>query len=156
MNTLQDFVRESNRIEGIIRDPTKRELDATQAFLTLERLTVRDVCALVNVYAPGAELREHVGMNVRVGAHVPPRGGPIMRDWLTDLLACVNASKLSAFAAHVEYETLHPFMDGNGRSGRAIWLWMRGGHAPLGFLHAFYYETLDAKHRSPVEHGEET
>jgi hypothetical protein len=46
--------------------------------------------------------------------------------------------------AHVRYETLHPFTDGNGRTGRALWYWMMVGssRADLGFLHAFYYQTL--------------
>ena len=51
---------------------------------------------------------------------------------------------------HRRYETLHPFMDGNGRSGRILWAWQMIHHdirpgLSLGFLHAFYYQTLDAR-----------
>ena len=58
------------------------------------------------------------------------------------------------FGIHLRYETLHPFMDGNGRSGRILWAWQMLHHdiAPgirLGFLHAFYYQTLAA--RPPAE-----
>jgi len=39
-------------------------------------------------------------------------------------------------------------MDGNGRTGRAIWAWQmqRLGRDPfaLPFLHRFYYQTLEA------------
>jgi Fic family protein len=49
---------------------------------------------------------------------------------------------------HVEFEKLHPFMDGNGRTGRAIWVWhmLRCGRKPfeISFLHRFYYQTLAA------------
>ena len=50
----------------------------------------------------------------------------------------------SPFAVHVAYENLHPFMNGNGRSGRALWLWHMGGieKVPLGFLRTWYYQSL--------------
>jgi fido (protein-threonine AMPylation protein) len=51
---------------------------------------------------------------------------------------------------HVAFETLHPYMDGNGRTGRAIWAWQMHGIEQnpfaLPFLHRFYYQTLEASH----------
>jgi hypothetical protein len=142
--STEDFVRESNRIESIHRAPTREEVLATAAFCALKMLQVSDVVDLVAVYQPNARPRFAQGLDVMVGNHIPPRGGPHIQQALVELLAAINAGGMDAYQAHVAYETLHPFTDGNGRSGRAVWLWCMGGmhKAPLGFLHHFYYQAL--------------
>ena len=140
MWTLEDFVQESNRIEGILRDPTEDEIVAHRLLMALDKITVPDLEIFVAVVQPGARLRRQLGWDVRVGNHIAPPGGPIIETQLEDLLS----GDLGAYEKHCIYETLHPFTDGNGRSGRALWLWQMGGEAPIGFLHQFYYQTLDA------------
>lgn len=149
-HALAEFIRESNRIEGIVREPTIHELAETEAFLKSDSMTVVRLKSLVAVYAPHARLRDKAGLNVRVGNHVPPPGGPEIRERLKHFLDGVNSKIWVPFEAHVVYETLHPFTDGNGRSGRAIWLWQmrRDGEEArverLGFKHAWYYQSLQA------------
>lgn len=146
---LVAFVKESNRIEGIRRPPTTREVEAHKALLALGHINIWGVIGFVHSVQPGADLRNREGMNVRVGAHVPPPGSPDIEAQLERLLDRANAGA-DPFAIHLEYETLHPFMDGNGRSGRAVWLWMMldQGKDPYalsrGFLHTFYYQSLSA------------
>lgn len=139
---IRDFVRESNRIEGIGREPTEQEVNAHRDFLKLQFIRVEDLENLVSVLQPGAKLREEAGMDVRVGDYVAPRGGPEIVERLSSLLRSMQSQ--GAYDTHLAYEHLHPFTDGNGRSGRALWLWQMGGDAPLGFLHRFYYQTLRA------------
>lgn len=152
------FIRESNLIEGIERDPTVEEIAATEAFLALEKIKLDDVCALQAVYAPGKPLRDRVGMNVRVGGYFPPGGGRNITQDLFSLCERVNrrahpdGSTGNPWKRHVEFEMLHPFMDGNGRTGRALWAWQMKhlGQDPfsLPFLHQFYYQTLANSEKS--------
>lgn len=145
MSYLVDFVRESNWIESIKRPPSREEVDALSKFLSLPQITVEALQEFVTVCQPGATLRSKIGQDVIVGNRVPIPGGKALVKELSALLEKINAGELNAFQGHCAYEALHPFTDGNGRSGRAIWLWQLGGDAPLGFLHTFYYQTLGAQ-----------
>lgn len=150
--TLYDFLVESNRIEGITTRPTDEQVAAAQAFISLNRVSVADVENIVNAFQPSARLRDNFGLDVVVGNHKPPRGGPEIRSDLERLLFIADAPRRIGhpYWIHHKYESLHPFTDGNGRSGRLLWLWGMNRRESLqwalrlGFLHAFYYQALEA------------
>lgn len=134
-----DFIKESNRIEGILRDPTQEEVSEFHRFMDLDLVCIDDVMQFVKVYQSDAILRDRQGLDVRVGSYLPPRGGVDIRGRLVDLLE--DTTDINAYKIHLRYEMLHPFTDCNGRSGRMLWAWQMKDIS-LGFLHRFYYQAL--------------
>lgn len=67
-------------------------------------------------------------IRVRVGPHVPPppeQVSGLMTEWLDwwNQEAPKLSPVLSSAILHYRFEDIHPFADGNGRTGRAVALW---------------------------------
>ena len=140
------FVRESNAIEGILRDPTRFEIEATEQFLCLFSTSVAALNRFQAVVAPHKPLRDAIGEDVRVGNYIAPPGGPTIKKKLAAICRLANQGA-DPWKVHCRFEMLHPYMDGNGRTGRMLWAWQMAtlGRDPFGlpFLHRFYYQTLE-------------
>lgn len=145
---LKGFVQESLQIEGIFREPSEQELEATWEFIQLDQIKVADLCFLVHTYQPDAVLRAFTAHRVWIGGREAPAGGMSLVSNLGELLEEVSTHLLSSediHGAHCDYEYLHPFTDGNGRSGRALWanlMFKQGYDFRYKFLQMFYYQTL--------------
>jgi len=67
-------------------------------------------------------------ISVRVGRHFPPAAGDVsglmfeLLDWW-NRKSVELSPVLSSAILHYRFEHIHPFADGNGRSGRALALW---------------------------------
>ena len=96
--------------------------------------TVRhdDVFALHRILAKGVMDQGDAGryrtIAVRVGSYVPPAANDVS-GLMFELLAWWNKKSgelspvLSSSILHYRFEAIHPFADGNGRTGRALALW---------------------------------
>lgn len=138
---LMEFAKESNRIEGITNaGANERMFEKLEEFLKLEKLTVANVCE----FNEWGVLRDKAGMGARIGTRVFTEGGEYVSHSFRVLINALD--NFRPFYTHQQFEQLHPFTDGNGRTGRAIWLWqMVRQHdydLSLGFLHKFYYQAL--------------
>ncbi|HLL00812.1 MAG TPA: Fic family protein [Myxococcaceae bacterium] len=123
----------------------------------LEEREVRDIHAIVLRTIEPAEAGTYRRINVRISGsdHAPPEALHVperMREfgaWLSGEKA--EHPVVVAAMAHTWFETIHPFIDGNGRTGRLLanLLLMRHGY-PVTVLRveerARYYAALDKSH----------
>jgi hypothetical protein len=147
---MRKHIRESNEIEGIYRDPSDAEVEEWKRFMALDEIQIDDLKRFVYVYAgAGHRLRNLITDAHYIGKRTLTGGSQVTFD-LAILLQMINHDDINPWHAHVEYEYLHPFTDGNGRSGRMLWHWMMkrkyGGSyesmTSIGFLQRFYYQAM--------------
>lgn len=73
---------------------------------------------------PGTELKNHATGEI---VYTPPQNADDVASLMTNLVAYINDDKLSEndplvkmAVIHFQFESIHPFYDGNGRTGRII------------------------------------
>ena len=143
---LIKFAIESNNIEGIFDDEKHREhADSLKTFLNLPKINVSDLVDFVSKIQPNARLRQKHGDNVWIGGKSAQDPITVAKS-LDKVLYQINGDMISPFVSHQHYEKIHPFTDGNGRSGRALWLWQmmkfHNYNLKCLFLRMYYYQTF--------------
>jgi Fic family protein len=96
------------------------------------RITHEEIFSLHGIMADGVMDQGEAGryrtIQVRVGSHVPPPSDDVsglmfeLLEWW-NLKAAELSPVLSSAVLHYRFEEIHPFADGNGRTGRALALW---------------------------------
>ena len=144
---LENFARESNQIEGI-PEVTEFEIRALSNFLDSTTVRFDYLLKYLKVCQADAVLRVRRGLDVTVGDYVAPPGGPDIGDKLDAILRSIP-ELVHPYLVHQHFEKLHPFTDGNGRMGRAIWAWQMVNQKwdnkvglRRSFLHSWYYQSL--------------
>jgi Fic family protein len=129
----------------------------TQRPLTIS--TATEICSIVKQH----EMRVRVDAGTMIGnpatrraVYTPPVGESLIRDKMTNWEAFVHGSTdldpLVVMAiAHYQFEAIHPFADGNGRTGRIlnVLLLLNAGilSQPILYLSRYFIENKDAYYR---------
>lgn len=127
-----EFLRESNAIEGVYDDDSLKQAKlAWDYLLTEKKLT------------PGVVLKTHKILMLHqplkpdeIGYFrtVPVWVGEKEKSHYSNLMAltemwCLGANLAETWLEiredHIDYENIHPFIDGNGRTGRMFMNWQR-------------------------------
>ena len=124
------FLMESNGIEGVYgKQPL---LDAIKAWQTLLFEDKLSTLAILNTHRilmanQRPDIAGHFRrVGVRVGDYIAPNAGSLRRlmfMWHNDWATAKTQADIKK--AHIAFENVHPFEDGNGRVGRIILNWQR-------------------------------
>jgi Fic family protein len=155
---MEEYIRESNLIENI--DDPEEDKRSLQAWLWLsqqQELTHGVIRKLQKWITTGQQdlgpnqrgyYRGEVGnnINVTIGGRVGADYRLVrwlMDNWLLDFM------KMDPLTAHIKFEKIHPFVDGNGRTGRMLMWWhqIKLDSKPVLFRndekHDIYYQLFD-------------
>ena len=98
----------------------------------LEQIAHQDIFRLHRILSEGVmdqgEAGRYRSIGVRVGGYLPPHASEVS-GLMSELLQWWNGPStvlspiITSAIVHYRFESIHPFADGNGRTGRALALW---------------------------------
>lgn len=140
-----EFLRESNAIEGVYGEASLKQAKVAWKYLMEQKqlspsviLKTHKLLMLHQPLRPDEKgYFRHVPVwvgNHEVSPHTQIRR--MIEDWCFKSLQ--TTPPIDTKALHVEYERIHPFVDGNGRTGRMFMNWQRLKitQEPLLIIHA--------------------
>lgn len=150
---IKEYIRQSNLIENI-DDPAydKQSMVAWNYLKKQKHLDRNIICGLQKrVTLLQDDLMPHQRgytrsmskVSVYVGGKVAPAWwlvDGLLDNWVFDMEE--HRKTIDPIEMHIRYEKIHPFCDGNGRSGRMLLWWheLKLGRTPTLFLNREKYE----------------
>lgn len=140
MVDMREYIRESNLIEGIDSEQADKDCllawERMQSYDTMTHYSLMLMHRMITHSQPDlspSEKGNYRRIQVYVGKHVPP-AAHMVPSLMMDYLSTFEA--MDPIEAHVRFETIHPFVDGNGRTGRMLLWWhqLKVGQEPTLFF----------------------
>lgn len=125
----------------------KKPILTTNLFIAIMQIIKENASGIRNV--PGTQLKNPATGKV---VYTPPEGEKIIRDKLKALEIFINTDDdtdplVKLALIHYQFEAIHPFFDGNGRTGRIILL-LYLQHSGLMDMPALYLSNYILKNRN--------
>lgn len=131
MMDFKMFLRESNAIEGVYDDFSfLKAQEAWDYLMSQDVLTVHSILKTHSILMVGKLKQKDIGAfrtcDVRVGDRVLPHFDLVPELMIKWVQSVMNPDlHVHSIIGHIEFERIHPFVDGNGRVGRMLLNWVR-------------------------------